>query len=261
MIQKDGLITDGEAAMLFELSRHTEGIVVEIGSYTGKSTAALAGGGSLVFAVDLWDLHLPTEKKSKARNKKPRPIKFNSVDARKAFLERLAIPIKEGQVTPIRGESREVAKAWSREIGGLFIDGAHDANSVLADYLGWSKWLVPGGWIAFHDAHGSNGVMKVLDTVVKDDPQWTGWLQCERLAIAFKASEAPEEFLLVGDGSGEALPEASPEVKTTNSTTEDDGGSLDDNSDSDPVQEEESPPVARRPRRTKKAEDKSSDEV
>ena len=66
MIQKDGLITDGEADMLRQLSLQTDGIIVEIGSYTGKSTAALADGGSQVFAVDLWDLRLPTEKIGRA---------------------------------------------------------------------------------------------------------------------------------------------------------------------------------------------------
>lgn len=239
---KDGLVTDGEAEELMQLSVNTDGIVVEIGSYTGKSTVALAHGGSRVFAIDLWDLHLPSEKPNKARNKKDRKIRFNSTEAMKTFLKRLEEQEVTESVTWIRGESKEVAKAWSRPIGGLFIDGAHDAKSVKADYTSWSKFIEPGGWIAFHDAHGSNGVMHVLENIVKPSGLWGNFHQVERLAVAFRKIEFEAD-------------EDEPEAETA---VEDDEAP-DVSSDTETVPVAETPPAARRPRRTKKDEIEEED--
>lgn len=181
----EGLVTAAEGALLAELAAGVEAplAIVEIGSYTGKSTCFLleANQSAPVVAVDLWDLHLPGERKKGRRNKHKYEIKFNSAAALALFRERTnGAP----NLTWIRGESAQVAKAWSEPIGLLFIDGGHDFASVKADFLGWAGNVVPGGWVAFHDATPGSRVMAVVERVVKPTGEWSDWRQAERMLVA-----------------------------------------------------------------------------
>jgi hypothetical protein len=44
----------------------------------------------------------------------------------------------------------------------LFVDGAHDRESVLIDIDGWAPHLAPEATILFHDAYSSPGVTLAL---------------------------------------------------------------------------------------------------
>jgi len=175
-----GLVTDTEAAVLAELASGVPAnlAIVEIGSYTGKSTVHLASGAAPVYAVDLWDMRLPGEKPQ--RNKNSYAVNFDSAEARRVFSERT----KGLKVTAIQGDSREIAKAWSRAIGMLFIDGAHDIETVTADYRNWSPFVVSGGVIAFHDAQPGSKVRQVIEAIVEPSGEWGMWREVERLMIA-----------------------------------------------------------------------------
>jgi len=49
------------------------------------------------------------------------------------------------------GSSPTVAKHWATPLGMVFIDGGHAFDVALADYEGWSRHVVPGGLLVFHD--------------------------------------------------------------------------------------------------------------
>src|SRR5262249_53940326 len=59
--------------------------------------------------------------------------------------------------------SSDVARAWRRgKVGLLWIDGAHDAESVLADIDGWLPHVCDQGLIYIHDAYSAIGTTKAL---------------------------------------------------------------------------------------------------
>jgi predicted O-methyltransferase YrrM len=114
-------------------------VVVEIGSYRGRSTAALGfgclGTGKRVFALDLFDgRHLPGQ-----------PDYFSDF---KANMLHCGL---ESYVNPIPGPSTVIAQTWRRQIDFLFIDGAHDYEGVVADIAGFFPYVIPGGLVAMHD--------------------------------------------------------------------------------------------------------------
>lgn len=180
----DGLVSkaEGEALAALAASGPSGLPIVEIGSYTGLSTSFLAEGATgQVYALDLWDMRLPTE--AKRRNKHKYDIRFESTEAFEAFKARIREGGFEGLVTWVKGDSGEIAKVWHRPLGGLFIDGAHDKLSVDRDFKGFAQHIVPGGWLAFHDATPGSKVQHVIDQVVKKTGKWGEWHQVERLAI------------------------------------------------------------------------------
>lgn len=177
-----GLVSEDEGQMLAQLAATVErpAVIVEIGSYTGKSTCFMAEAADAdIYAIDLWDLRLPTEKKGK-RNKHKYAVNFNSATARKTFVDRTSFYTN---VVPVRAESFQISAVWTRPIGLLFIDGAHDYKSVQADYLGFSYHIVPGGFLAMHDATPNSKVERVINDVVIPSGLWGERRQVDRLAV------------------------------------------------------------------------------
>lgn len=175
--------------------------IVEIGSYLGLSTLFLARGASApeavlpttrVFAIDLWDMEFPSEKfKQKLKNGKPRvtrnshayPIRFNSTAAFDTFIRNME-PYSD-IVTWVKGDSKEIAKVWNQPISLLFIDGAHDGVSMLADYTGYSPHVVSGGFIAFDDVK-SSAIIGIIETIIKPSGEWHNWQVIGKMATAQK---------------------------------------------------------------------------
>ena len=79
----------------------------------------------------------------------------------------------EDAVELIEDDSRTLD--FDGPVDWLFVDGAHDEGSVLADILNWSERIPPGGVIAFHD-YGNHklrwcaGVKAAVDSW-----DWLGW--------------------------------------------------------------------------------------
>jgi len=142
--------------------------IVELGSWKGKSTAWLASGsrvgqGAHVYAVDHWvgsseHQHLFWE---------PGATTFPEFESNMEWLGLGDI------VTPITGKTAEVAKTWDKDVGLLFIDAAHDYESVKADFLAWSPFVVAGGWVVFHDA-GFPGPSRVIKEYIEASDLWGG---------------------------------------------------------------------------------------
>jgi hypothetical protein len=139
-----------------------EGVIVEIGSLTGKATAALAISGRPVYAIDLWDLTYPDD---------PRREKHRDLGNFKVFQQNTA----GLNVIPVKGLSCEIAKVWQLPIGMLFIDGDHSYQGCMQDYLGYAKHVVADGVLAIHDySEKYPGVMKAVKEIQGIDG-WTDW--------------------------------------------------------------------------------------
>jgi MMP 1-O-methyltransferase len=140
-----GWLTDEEGEALYELARACtgRGVIVEIGSFKGKSTICLglgsrAGASLPVHAID------------------PHQERFPEFEAN---VERAGIA---ELVRPIPSLSQAVADGFEEPIELLFVDGSHEYDLVLEDFEKWVPKVVDGGWVAFHDTTWTPGPRKVV---------------------------------------------------------------------------------------------------
>ena len=141
-----GWLSDEEGEALFELARRCtgRGVIVEIGSWKGKSTICLgrgsrAGNGVRIFAVD--------------------PHADYRHGEFKENIERAGIA---DLVTPVKGLSQEVVEDFDEQIELLFVDGSHEEEDVRHDFDTWVPKVVEGGVVAFHDTTWHDGVRRVM---------------------------------------------------------------------------------------------------
>ncbi len=141
-----GWLTDEEGEALFELARGCDGrgVIVEIGSWKGKSTICLglgsrAGNAVRIFAID--------------------PHADYRFGDFKANVERAGLA---DLVTPIASLSQPAAKDFHEPIELLFVDGSHEEALVREDFDKWVPKVVDGGWVAFHDTTWTAGPRRVV---------------------------------------------------------------------------------------------------
>jgi MMP 1-O-methyltransferase len=141
-----GWLSDEEGEALYELAKDCtgKGVIVEIGSWKGKSTICLgrgsrAGSGVRIFAVD--------------------PHAHYRHGEFRENVERAGIA---DLVTPVKGLSQEVADSFDEPIELLFVDGSHEEELVREDFEKWVPKVVEGGTIAFHDTTWHAGPRKVV---------------------------------------------------------------------------------------------------
>jgi predicted O-methyltransferase YrrM len=141
-----GWLTDEEGEALYELARRCtgRGVIVEIGSWKGKSTICLglgsrAGGSVRIFAVD--------------------PHADYRFGDFKANVERAGIA---DLVTPMPSLSQDAAQGFDEPIELLFVDGSHVEADVRTDFDQWVPKVVDGGWVAFHDTTWTAGPRRVV---------------------------------------------------------------------------------------------------
>lgn len=158
----DGYTSLNEGFLLYSLAKKLKdsAIAVEVGSWKGRSTAWLAlglkeaGTHGQVVAIDHGIGDSATGLQETAA----------------AFLHNIKrLEITEF-VKPIFEKSQQAILAWSGPIQLLFIDAAHDYESVRTDF-GWERYLADGGWIVFHDVlNPSEGPTRIfLEKVIKSN--------------------------------------------------------------------------------------------
>ena len=142
-----GWLTDEEGEALYELAKHCtgRGVIVEIGSWKGKSTTCLglgsrAGKGVPIFAVD--------------------PHADYRFGEFKENMERAGIA---DLVTPVPSTSQAKANDFHEPIELLFIDGSHEYDDVKADFDQWVPKVIEGGTVAVHDTTLWEGPKRVVE--------------------------------------------------------------------------------------------------
>lgn len=128
-------LTDRELRLLQSYAPK-DGIIVEIGCYEGKTTAALAQGGTngkRVYSVDpFFRGRLPVCYSEQIAR----------IHCRRQGLKNVEL---------IKGLSHDVAPEFDLEIDLLFVDADHRYEAVKQDWKDWSGKVKKGGLIAFHD--------------------------------------------------------------------------------------------------------------
>lgn len=157
----EGQISRAECRQLFELARSVEPgrVIVEIGTYRGRSATALglgtrSGNRCPVYAID------------------PH-VEFTGVlggqfgpQDQAALYANLTSAGVGDLVAVISLPSTTVARAWPQtDVGLLWVDGDHRYEGVLADVEAWYVHVGDFGIVAFHDAQ-TPGVERVIDQIL-----------------------------------------------------------------------------------------------
>ena len=130
-----GWMSEEDCRVLFDEASRVRGMIVEIGSYKGKSTKtlALASPESWIIAIDPYPKNY-----------------YEETDMEKVKKEFLS-NTKGLNITLIQKFSATVGKAWEDKIDLLHIDGNHSYRSVKGDIELFVPHVKKGGVVLFHD--------------------------------------------------------------------------------------------------------------
>jgi len=85
--------------------------------------------------------------------------------------------------------SEVVSKGWSQPISLLWIDGDHSYEGTRRDFDCWAKFVIPTGFIAFHDSLDENlGHKKLIDEVLSSG-QYQKLSQVDLITVLQKNSD------------------------------------------------------------------------
>jgi predicted O-methyltransferase YrrM len=152
----EGWLTEAQADRLARAAGEIEpqGRIVEIGSFRGRSTIALAKAAPPGVEVVAIDPHAGTDRG-------PRELETSAAtgDAdHQRFMENLARAGVKERVRHVRAFSLEALGAVEGEIDLLYVDGAHRYRPARDDIARWGARVKPGGQMLIHDSFSSIGV-------------------------------------------------------------------------------------------------------
>ena len=152
-----GFMPPDEGLALYETAyaASPRGLVLEVGTYCGKSAvylgAAAAAVGGTVVSVDHhrgseenqagWEHHDPSVVDGRS----------GRMDTLPFFRRTIEDAGLEEHVVAVVGRSATVAAFWSSPLALLFIDGGHSEEEAQTDYAAWSPHVMVGGLLAIHD--------------------------------------------------------------------------------------------------------------
>jgi MMP 1-O-methyltransferase len=156
--QIHGFLEPGEGELLFNLAQNCppQTVIVEIGSWQGKSTVFLGLGSQTgkqnkVYAIDP---HTGSPEHQK---------EFISISTLQNFKRNIQKANLKDLVTPLVKTSAQAAPSFRKKIGLLFIDGDHSYSMAKKDFKLWFPKLVNEGIIIFHDSTTHPGVKKMVN--------------------------------------------------------------------------------------------------
>lgn len=142
-----GWLTKTEGFFLYNVAKKIKSgnVIVEVGSWKGKSTICLGSGAKGKNQIKIFsiDPHIGSSEHQKM---------FGHVDTFEEFTQNISKAGIAEYVEPIRNTSENAAKNFNQKIEFVFIDGAHDYNSVKLDFNLWFPKVMSGGFLAFHDS-------------------------------------------------------------------------------------------------------------
>jgi predicted O-methyltransferase YrrM len=172
----EGYLHDDEPLFLAQLASCVPAgqAIVEIGSFRGRSTIALAYGapdGVLVYSVDPHD-EVQTD-----------TYRFG-MDDQQEFMHNVSRAGLGHKVKAWNMSSLSALQAWhfyrnSFALGLVFIDGDHEYNEVKNDVMLWRGYLARGGIMAIHD---STGTWEAPTRVANELAQDKGWTELDTCA-------------------------------------------------------------------------------
>ncbi|GAA1608192.1 class I SAM-dependent methyltransferase [Actinoplanes couchii] len=152
----DGFMPEDEGRALASAALAAPGgVILEVGSYLGKSTlylaaAARARGGKVVTV----DHHRGSEEHQAGWEYHDPGLVDSSVgliDTLPGFRRTIAAAGAEDVVVAVVARAEEFAAIWGSPLAFLFLDGSHTDESAQRDLASWAPHLTVGGILAIHD--------------------------------------------------------------------------------------------------------------
>ena len=154
-----GMITHDEVDCLYQLGQFNDckGTIVEIGSWKGKSTIALARGAARTHKEKIYaiDPHSILREEGYLE------------DTQAEFLANIQRAGVEAQVIPMIMSSEEAARGWDKSVRLLWIDGDHRYESTRRDFVLWEPHLAVGGILIV--PVGRDPTAQVVERIVKSE--------------------------------------------------------------------------------------------
>jgi len=159
----DGYLSRNEAMQLMELAANSSpnSVIVEIGSYRGRSTIALAFGSlsgpqNRIYSIDPF-----------IDFKGVLGGEFGPKDQAKFYKNILFARVGE-IVSLIALSSSAASRGWIKtNICLLWIDGDHAYESVIEDFWAWKPFLIENAVVVFHDINTS-GVQGAINERIEN---------------------------------------------------------------------------------------------
>ncbi|MEH1848380.1 MAG: class I SAM-dependent methyltransferase [Nostoc sp.] len=189
----EGFMVPGQEEYLFNKvkSLPEDAVIIEIGSFKGRSTVAMAyaciGTKRKIYSIDTWDGNNADFSERQFFDVWQQNVQSNGL---------------EQYVIPLRGYSYEVLNNWYKltdykAIDFIFIDGSHQYLDVLKDFELSFSLVKNGGWIAFHDVvHTWPGPERVWHNIAKlrlVNHEYSSTLACGQKSLtAITSTSTPE---------------------------------------------------------------------
>jgi predicted O-methyltransferase YrrM len=177
-----GFLSEDEGRFLALAAAATpaRGVILEIGSFKGRSTVGLASIARRYHQLPVVAVDPHTS---------PSETDPDLYDGQTTTFDDFTRTIEQAGLAPHvevhRAFSQDLAPTWTRPIRLLWIDGDHTYAGAKADLDMFLPHLVPGGVVAFHDAlHNYDGPLRVFvdDVLASDDFGMAGF--CDSIAWA-----------------------------------------------------------------------------
>lgn len=154
-------------------------VLVEIGSWAGRTAIALADAGydrpHVVYCVDTWkgsDLS-PEDDPAGLEMTGKLAKRYGPDQVFATFCNNVGARLLH-TIIPLRGESMFWAPRFSVLADLVFIDAEHSYQALANDLAGWSEILQPGGVMACHDYGVFPGVTRAIREFTSDKFQRLG---------------------------------------------------------------------------------------
>lgn len=154
-----GWLSSVEGELLFKLAQKEPrlGVIVELGSYHGRSAICLAQGSKKVKGGKIFTIDNFKGDRSLGPQKNFYQILFNNIGR-----------YHLGQyISIIKGDAARTAGNWRKPIRLLFIDTDHHYEGVSRDLAAWEKYIAPKGLVVFHDSLEWPGVSKFIGELIR----------------------------------------------------------------------------------------------
>ncbi len=186
----EGWCPEPQARKLYELAlRKSEGDVVEVGSWKGRSAVMIgagvgAAGQGKMFTVDAgvgvdqWGAEGNRRESRRALNNGIQQFKADvskriGVDSHSVLTANMELAGLSDLVENIKAWSTEAVERFAdNSLSMLYIDGSHLYEGVKEDFEVWSSKVVVGGVVAFDDSVHHVGVARLMGEIA-NLPEWT----------------------------------------------------------------------------------------
>lgn len=183
----EGWLSLEEAINLYTLAEKCQdGCIVEVGSYRGKSTLALAlgtlaGYRAKVYAIDPHEIFSGVNGGT-----------FGPQD-RKVFMRNVARTDAYNIVRLVNLSSEIISPGWTEQVSLLWIDGDHSYEGVKRDWECWLPHLSATATVVFDDALDEHlGPSRLLKEILALDRRWhVNSIIGKTMTISINAKEHP----------------------------------------------------------------------